>query len=250
MTTLVSNVQPVLVVEHEAQCPPGWIGDWLIEAGCELDVRLPYRGDKLPTDLTGHQSMVVLGGSMDAYSDVQQPWLSEVKALVRSAVENSTPTLGICLGMQLITVALGGEVHRNPYGQQIGVLPVGWLATAEDDPLFSSLTRLQVAVQWNDDVVRDLPGGAVVLAETPRGEVQAAVFAPQMWGVQWHPEVGEEIITRWADVDRDAVLERGVDVDEHIAAVAAAREELQGWRDMAAGFARLSREMAGSAWRG
>jgi GMP synthase (glutamine-hydrolysing) len=243
-------MQPVLVVEHEAQCPPALFGRWLTEAGCELDVRRPYRGDTLPTNLTGHQSMVVLGGSMDAYSDAQQPWLSEVKALVRSAVADSTPTLGICLGLQLITVALGGEVHRNPDGQQIGVLPVGWLDNAEDDALFSSLTWLRVAVQWNDDVVRDLPETAVLLAETPRGEVQAAAFAPQMWGVQWHPEVGAEIVAEWADSDRDAVLERGVDIDEHIASVAAAHEELQEWRGLAAGFATLSREMAGSTWHG
>jgi len=250
LRNLASNLAPVLVVEHEAQCPPGLVGRWLTEAGCELDVRRPYRGENLPTDLTGHRSMVVLGGSMDAYSDAHHPWLSDVKALVRSALGDSTPTLGICLGLQLMTVALGGEVHRNPDGQQIGVLPVGWLDTAEDDALFSSLTRLRVAVQWNDDVVRDLPRSAVVLAETPRGEVQAAAFAPQMWGVQWHPEVGEQIVAQWGDSDRDAVLERGVDIDEHIAAVAAAHEELQEWRALAAGFARLSREMAGSTWHG
>ena len=31
------NALPVLVVEHEAQCPPGWIGQWLHEEGCAVD---------------------------------------------------------------------------------------------------------------------------------------------------------------------------------------------------------------------
>ena len=237
------NAQPILVVEHEAQCPPGWMGDWLTETGSELDVRRPYLGDSLPTDLTEHRSMVILGGSMDAYADKDHPWLTDVKALVRSAVEDRTPTLGICLGHQLIAVALGGEVHKNPHGQQIGVPRVGWREEARDDLLFGPLTGARIAVQWNNDVVRELPATSVVLACTERGEIQAARFAPAMWGVQWHPEAGEEIIGEWAENDRDDAWERGLDIDEYVARVAAARAELQSsWRPLAVGFAALERD--------
>ena len=36
---------PLVVVEHEAQCPPGWMGEWLAEAGAVIDVRRPYADD-------------------------------------------------------------------------------------------------------------------------------------------------------------------------------------------------------------
>ena len=236
---------PVLVVEHEAMCPPGWVGEWLTEAGCAVDVRRPYRGEDLPEHLDGHRSMVVLGGSMDAYSDDLHPWLSQVTELVRVAAADRVPALGICLGHQLAAVALGGAVHKNPRGQMIGVLEVGWTKSAAHDPLLGAVSDAEAAVQWNNDVVSIPPVGTEALARTPFGELQAARFAPTVWGVQSHPEAGEEIVSAWADNDRDSAAERGVDVDEYVAKVAAARDELRAsWQPLATRFAALDRESA------
>jgi len=237
------STQPILVVEHEAQCPPGWLGEWLAEAGVDLDVRRPYAGDDLPGDLAGHAGMLVLGGEMGAGDDVDFGWLGEVKDLVRAAVPAGTPVLGVCLGHQLVAVALGGEVGANPLGQQIGVLGVGWTAAASTDRLLADIAELGPdvpAVQWNNDVVTRLPDGAVDLARTARGELQAARFAPAVWGVQWHPEAGEEIIRPWADHDRDDAVEQGVDVDAYVADVEAARDRLRAtWRLLADRFAEV-----------
>lgn len=236
---------PVLVVEHEAQCPPGWMGEWLADAGCVLDVRRPYQGDELPPDLEGHRSVLVLGGSVDAYADDRAPWLPQVRQLIRVAAEERVPTLGICLGHQLAAVALGGAVQANPLGQQIGVLDVGWTPAAAIDPLLGAVCSARVAVQWNNDVVVALPPEAELLARAASGEIQAARFAPTVWGVQSHPEVGEEIVTVWAEDDRDSAAERGVDLDEYVAQVAGAADELRAsWRPLATRFASLTREGA------
>jgi GMP synthase (glutamine-hydrolysing) len=185
---------------------------------------------------------------MNASSDDRNPWLVQVKHLLRAAAAERVPTLGICLGHQLAAVALGGSVHANPLGQQIGVLDVGWSAAAAHDPLFGPVSTARRAVQWNNDIVAVLPQGTEVLARAVTGEVQAARFAPTVWGVQWHPEVGEEIVQAWADNDRDSAVERGVDVDEYVAAVAAAREELRAsWAPLTTGFALMTREVA-AAW--
>lgn len=231
--------RPVLVVEHEAQCPPGWVGEWLAEAGCPVDVRRPYAGDALPDRLDAHRGMVVLGGTMDAWADAAFPWLIQVKELVRQAAASGVPALGICLGHQLIALALGGSVARNPRGQQIGVLEVGWTPAAYDDPLLAQLTNARGAVQWNNDIVTAPPPGAQVLAHTVHGELQAARFAPTVWGVQWHPEAGPEIVAAWAAADRDHAVERGVDVDARLAEVTAARFRLrQDWQPLATAFLR------------
>ncbi|MGN6577283.1 MAG: type 1 glutamine amidotransferase [Nocardioides sp.] len=231
----------LLVVEHEAMCPPGWVGEWLVESGADLDVRRPYRGDDLPTDLEDHAGLLVLGGSMGANDDADHAWLTDVKLLVRGAAEAGAPVLGICLGHQLAAVALGGRVERTPGGQQIGVLDVGWTAEAAGDELFAPLARPVRAVQWNNDIVTAAPAGTVVLAQTPRGEIQAARFAPTVWGVQWHPEAGETIVRGWAEHDRDDAVERGIDLDGYVAGVAAAEDELQAtWVELARRFVGLT----------
>jgi GMP synthase (glutamine-hydrolysing) len=223
------------------------MGEWLRGAGLELDVRRPYAGETLPGSLEEHSGLMIMGGAMNAYADEACPWLPPTRALVRRAAADGVPTLGICLGHQLVTVALGGRVHQNPAGRQIGVLDVGWLPGAADDALFGQLDGSTVAVQWNDDVVQRLPSGAVTIARGPGGEVQAARFAPTVWGVQWHPEAGGDIVTKWAENDRDRAAVLGLDVDAYVQQVRDATDRLRAaWRPLATRFAGLALRRTGS----
>lgn len=238
----------ILVIEHEAQCPPAHVGTWLTDAGAGLDVCRPWAGDALPSAgaaPTSYDALVVLGGSMGAGDDALHHWLTPVKQAVRDAVAAGTPTLGICLGHQLMAVALGGEVDRNPRGQQVGLHTVGWLPAAQDDELFSGMGPVR-GVQWNDDVVTALPGGAVPLARTVHGELQVARLAARAWGVQLHPEVDAPIVTSWVAGDRPDHLERGIDRAALLREIDAARDELDGaWRPLAARFVEVARAARG-----
>lgn len=229
----------VLVVEHESECPPALLGQWLEEAGCALHVCRPYAGDTLP-DLASYDALVVLGGSMGANDDAAYPWLTRVKALIRSAAVSGVPTLGTCLGHQLAAVALGGLAGRNPHGPQIGLVETGWSAAAADDPLLGNVVDARRGVHWNLDLVTSLPHGALALASTPAGELQAARFAPNVWGVQWHPEVDDRIFRVWAEGDHGEIDRLGIDADLLVADIAAARSELvEAWRPLATRFATL-----------
>ena len=231
----------ILVVEHEESCPPHLVGRWLTEAGCTLEVSRPYAGDALP-DLTSYDGVLVLGGEMGANDD-DVAWLPPLKRAIRDAVAAGTPLLGICLGHQLLAVALGGEVARSPHGQSVGLTDVRWADAAADDPWVAGRTGDEVAIHWNNDVVTRLPQGAVVLAHSPDGEVQVARFGPRAWGIQAHPEVDADVVRHWAVTERDEHVSLGRDPDAVLAAIEEAGEALVAhWQPLAARFAALVRE--------
>jgi len=192
----------VLAIQHSADDPPGRLGRWLAEAGCELEVVRCFLGEPLPDTLTPYAGLVVLGGAMGAYDDHAHPWLGPTKALLRAGVASGLPTVGICLGHQLLAVACSGRVAVAA-SPQVGVTTVGPTTEARTDPLFAALPPAPVAVHWNNDLVVEAPPGAVVLARTPAG-IQAFRLGPSAWGLQFHPEVDLETVSGWARADVEA----------------------------------------------
>ena len=183
----------IAVVQHEADCPPALFGDWLTDAGAELDICHAYAAEDLPDPAT-YDALVVLGGAMGANDDADSPWLAPVRMRIRTHAADGVPVLGICLGHQLAAVALGGVVETNSRGQTFGLRDLGWTPDAHLDPLMSTVATPRRGVHWHDDVVTDVPEGTVVLARAEGVEVQAARFAPTVWGVQHHPEVEADLI--------------------------------------------------------
>lgn len=193
----------ILVIEHTAVDPPGRVGTWLVEEGCELDLVRPYAGETQPTDLSSYAGLLVLGGDVGAYDDEIAPWLPATRALLARAVQDQVPTLAICLGHQLLAVAAGGRVSQSPTGQQGGTPAVGLLPAAATDTLFAHVTPETVAAHWNNDLVVELPPGAVELARSTAG-VQAMRLGERVWGVQFHPEVDPDTVRVWAAADVDS----------------------------------------------
>jgi GMP synthase (glutamine-hydrolysing) len=240
-----SPVSPrILVVQHQATCPPALLGGWLEEAGLTLEVRRPDLGEPLPTeraDLAPYDAVLVLGGSMDAFDEDGHPWLRDTVTLLRLTIEQDTPTLGVCLGHQLIARACGGTVARNPRGRAIGVLPIGWTSAADADPLLGGLARADGTtrcLQWNQDVVTVMPAGAVLLAASPQGEPQVVRFADRAWGIQAHPEADGAVAQWWADDSAPDVA--AAEATHTVAAVSDAESELADtWRPLATAFAAI-----------
>jgi GMP synthase (glutamine-hydrolysing) len=230
----------IAVVQHEADCPPALFGEWLTDAGAELDICHAYAGEDLPDPAT-YDALVVLGGAMGANDDADSPWLAPVRERIRTHAQDGVPVLGICLGHQLAAVALGGVVETNSRGQTFGLRTLGWTPDAHLDPLMSTVATPRRGVHWHDDVVTDVPEGTVVLAQAEGVEVQAARFAPTVWGVQHHPEVEADLIRPWAVADRELHRAQGLDTDAVLAEIDAPRDDLEAaWRPLAARFVELT----------
>jgi GMP synthase (glutamine-hydrolysing) len=245
----VPETDPLLLIQHQDNCPPALFAQWLRASGLDLDVRRPDRGDALPTDLSAHSGLLVLGGSMGAHDDATYPWLPLAKGLLLHAIEANRPTLGICLGHQLACVALGAQSRPNPRGQTVGARPIGWRAGAVDDPFCYDLFADPDALvpHWNTDVVLEVPDGVAVLAATADGATQVVRLGTRAWGVQFHPEVDHALVCEWAEEDRSTQQESGdgsgADLDDAMQQLKDNEQELlRTGRMFAESFARIVRD--------
>jgi GMP synthase-like glutamine amidotransferase len=232
----------ILVVENDSTAPLARLGDWLTEAGAELDLRRAQDGEALPAELDGYAGLVVMGGSMHALADDVAPWLPELRRLLAAAVAAELPVLGVCLGAQLLAVATGGRVSLDS-APQYGAQLVAKRQAAATDPLFRELPITPDVVHWHTDEVSVLPPGAVQLAAAPDCEQQAFRVGRLAWGIQFHIETTPEIVRAWAaetaaelvDYDLAVILER---------CVAAHPEIAETWAPFAARFVEVARDPA------
>ena len=230
-----------LVVAHSPTEGPGTLEDWLPEAGVELDVVNPWDGDELPSDPTTHDALVVLGGPQQAYDDGSAPWLRATKELLRTAVREGVPTLGICLGAQLLAEATGGRVEQGADGIEAGPRLVSKRDAAWDDELFRDVPFTPVVVQWHEDAVVDLPPGAVLLASSSRYPHQAFRVGDRAWGLQFHIETPPEMVRHWGAEHGSAVAAAGLDPVELAERVVSELDEVEAvWRPVVERFAALA----------
>jgi GMP synthase (glutamine-hydrolysing) len=240
----MSGLGRVLVVQHEAGTGAGWVGEWLTEAGVELEVAHPYAGEEIKP-LTAYDGAVVLGGAMAPDEDDVCPWLPDVRALMAEAVESTKPLLGICLGAQLLTLACGGDVQRGQRGPELGVLDLTMHPEAGGDPLFADVASPTPVVQWHWEEIVELPDGATLLASSRTYPNQVFRVGECAWGVQGHPEVTAEIAAQWAREDSDMLVVAGRHPAELVAEVRAHQSALAStWRPVAEAFARVVHQRA------
>jgi GMP synthase (glutamine-hydrolysing) len=211
----------VLVVQHTPTEGLGWLQEWLPDAGVHVHPIHPYLGHRVPPSVEG-DALVVLGGPMGATDDDVAPWLPAVRSLLATAVDDGVPTLGICLGAQMLATVAGGTVERGAAGPEIGY---GDVDVAASDELLTA-GSLPV-VQWHYDTVTRLPDDAVLLASSDRYAVQAFRLGDVAWGVQFHFEATLPMISDWAAEDAEQIrMLLGRTPDDVVSGVAAAQPQL------------------------
>jgi len=101
----------------------GCIEPWLAENGHTVSCTRLWADEKVP--MVGKiDGLIVMGGPMGIYDNVEFPWLAAEKAFIKEVINQNKPVLGICLGAQLIADVLGAEV-RPASGKEIGFTACG-----------------------------------------------------------------------------------------------------------------------------
>jgi GMP synthase-like glutamine amidotransferase len=146
----------------------GNIKDILNEKG--YDVK-----EKLALEIKGNEEfdgLIIMGGPMSVYENDKYPFLNLEVGLIRKALQKGKPVLGICLGAQLLSASLGGEVRKGAFGEEIEVF------------------------QWHGDTFT-LPQGSKLLAYNEK-YFQAFRIGSAL-GIQFHVEVDSRMIREWID---------------------------------------------------
>jgi GMP synthase (glutamine-hydrolysing) len=137
--------------------------------------------------------LIVLGGPIGVYENSTYPFLNDELTLLRERLARQQPTLGICLGAQLMASALGARVY--PGGQK----EIGWSAlqlTPQGEA--SCLRHLQgvPVLHWHGDTF-ELPAGGIHLASSAVYPHQAFAIGQHALALQCHPEAQLRDFERW-----------------------------------------------------
>ena len=210
MTPPPNSTGRVLVLQHHPDEDPGALGSMLHTAGLAITTVELDAGEQIPA-LDPFDMLIAMGGPMDVWQETEHPWLVAEKAAIRHWVtELDRPYLGVCLGHQLLSDALGGTVGlmERP---EIGVAEIRLTPKGLYDPVFGHLPEVLRGLQWHGAAVERPPPGAAVLAGNDHCAVQALRVGERAWGVQFHVEVEASTIPKWAQVPEyeDALVRTG-----------------------------------------
>ncbi len=146
--------------------------------------------DPLAPDL-----IVILGGLISAYDEQNYPFIIDEMSLLERRLAADLPTLGICLGAQLMARSLGAKVYPGHEKE------IGWSKLELNNiGMHSSLAHLAAeqtsVLQWHGDTF-DLPAGSILLASTTKYQNQAFSWGKRGLALQFHPEVTASGVERW-----------------------------------------------------
>jgi GMP synthase-like glutamine amidotransferase len=157
----------------------------------------PVIGHPIPTNAGEYAALIILGGPMGVYETEEYPWISDLLQLLRQAIDQQIPTLGICFGSQALAAAAGAVVKPTGY-QEIGWYPIKLTEEGTRDSLLGDLPSPLQVFHWHGDRW-ELPSGAIHLASSEKCDHQAFRLGEKVYGFQCHLEISAETPPMWAE---------------------------------------------------
>ena len=187
----------VLVFQHDPFEDLGFFAEVLQNQGTSFRTIRLFHGEVPAEDWEQTSALIILGGPMSASDEEQYPFLRWEKTIIRAAIDEAVPLLGVCLGAQLIAAALGVPVYHGSV-KEIGWYPISITPHGQVDSSLGYIPESAVVFQWHGDGF-DLPTGAQRLASSVYYENQAFRLGKNIYGLQFHLEMTAEMIERWID---------------------------------------------------
>lgn len=141
-------------------------------------------GAVVPDSLDDVSGLIFMGGPGDVNSPVD--WMRQEEALIRQAAEYGTPVMGVCLGAQMISKAMGSTVSSD-FRLEVGWHEVKMVAGADKQSWFKSLPSEFQVFQWHAHEFT-LPVGATPLLTSKCTHCQAFSIG-NMLAMQFHLEI-------------------------------------------------------------
>lgn len=181
----------------------GSIEEWISLSGHSLTTTRFFESTTMP-EVSDIDWLIVMGGPMSVNDEKHYPWLVNEKRFIRKAIDAGKTVLGICLGSQLVSAALGAKVYQNKE-KEIGWFDIEPTCYAKSDRLFFDMERKMKVFHWHGDTF-DLPEGAVHLAFSKGCKNQAYSYKDRVLALQFHLEPTENSLLQMIDAGREELI--------------------------------------------
>ncbi|USN99347.1 MAG: type 1 glutamine amidotransferase [Phycisphaeraceae bacterium] len=203
----------IVVFQHGPRQTAGRLGMTLRDHGFALDVRrvdipIDQGGHTVPEDLDGIHGVVSLGGPQNV--DESHPWIRRETEFLKAAHEAQLPVIGICLGAQLISVALGGEVGRMDK-PEAGFCTIDVQFMGQTDRILAGIAWRHFQFQSHAYETKKMPAGATLLASSGACKVQAYTVGLRTYAFQFHPELDRPAIDAMVKAQGKLLGEAGIE---------------------------------------
>ena len=209
----------LLVLQHSTVGRPGRLGLTLRDHGFLLDIqRLDLADDPSAVDLDGAKGLVILGGPQSPTDS--SAWMRHEIELIRRAHEAELTVIGVCLGAQLIAVALGGSVGKMPQ-PEVGCTEVDVTVPGQTDTIMAGIPWRTHWFNSHEYEVTGLPSGSVHLMQSAACRYHAFRVGVRTFAFQSHIEADRAIIDGIYSTEHELFKQAGIQ-GESLAKAAAA----------------------------
>lgn len=190
-------MKAVRIFRHMTGQGPGYFGEFLRERQIPFELINIDQQMPVPPSLDDVSGLVFMGGPMSVHDDL--PWIGQEIDLIQRADQRRIPLLGHCLGGQLISLALGAEVHPNP------VKAIGWHAVRKvsDSAWTRDLQTRFTPYQWHAETFT-LPPEAEHLLTSDHCRNQAYA-RDRVLALQFHLEITDAMVRDWSQRHADEI---------------------------------------------